>query len=615
MVKRGLYMSEQIRSEHIKIGGMTCVNCQTRIEKALRNTSGVLRANVSYTNGFADVTYDTATVSIGEIRASIERLGYEVLPRQTPPGKKGAGSEVNINRVIGLVIIIAALYFLIPRLNLTNAIPLAEAGMGYGMLFLIGLLTSVHCIAMCGGINLSQCIPQTGGNPLRASVLYNLGRVISYTVVGFMVGAFGSVITLDGAFKGIIQIVAGVFMVIMGVNMLGIFPWLRKLTPRMPSFIAKKVNAGKGKSKSPLIVGLLNGLIPCGPLQAMQIYALSTGSPVKGAVSMLLFSLGTVPLMFGLGALSSLISKKFTHKVMTAGAVFVTVLGLTMFSQGAALSGFSPDNLFPSSQSAAEGDMDEVKIVDGVQLVSSTLSPGSYPRITVQQGIPVKWMIDAPQGTINGCNKSIYIPEYGIEYAFKQGENIIEFMPDDAGRFQYSCWMGMIRGSITVVEQEAEIKSSPKVTAPPQSKESIPVDTLAVAKMTSQDYDGVTYEYQTVTITLTDDGFSPAVVVVQNGIDTEWVIDNQTSDPIKSTIRVPLYNTEIPLGDGENPLSFSPAEDFQFSNGDDTSFGYVKVVGDIEAVDEELIKSEVAAFTPIIYPEVQYERSSGASCH
>lgn len=443
-------MSEQIKSEHIKIGGMTCISCQTRIEKALRNTPGVLRANVSYTDGFADVTYDAVAVSISEIKASIEQLGYDVLPHQTLPDRKGAGSETDANRVIGLVIIIAALYFLISRLNLTNALPLAEAGMGYGMLFLIGLLTSVHCIAMCGGINLSQCIPQIGGSPLRASALYNLGRVISYTVAGFLVGAFGSVITLGGAFKGIVQIIAGVFMVIMGINMLGIFPWFRKLTPRMPSFIAMKVNAEKGKSKSPLIVGLLNGLMPCGPLQAMQIYALSTGSPVKGAISMLIFSLGTVPLMFGLGALSSLVSKKFTHKVMTVGAVFVTVLGLTMFNQGAVLSGLSPGSLFPSSQRTAKGDTDEVRIVDGIQLVSSTLSPGSYPGITVQRGIPVKWTIDAPQGTINGCNKSIFIPEYGIEYAFKQGENIIEFMPDKTGRFQYSCWMGMIRGNITV---------------------------------------------------------------------------------------------------------------------------------------------------------------------
>lgn len=461
-------MSEQIRNEHINIGGMTCISCQTRIEKALRGIPGVVKAEVSYTSGIADVSFDAAAVSMSEIKACIEDLGYEVLPGRSQPGRKDAAGENDLNRVISLVIVIAALYLIISRLDLTSSIPLAETGMGYGMLFLIGLLTSVHCIAMCGGINLSQCIPQTGSNPLRASILYNLGRVISYTTVGFIVGALGSAITLSGVFKGIIQIAAGLFMVVLGFNMLGLFPSLRKFAPRIPSIISKKVNAEKARSKSPLIVGLLNGLMPCGPLQAMQIYALSTGSPVKGAVSMLLFSLGTVPLMFGIGVLSSILTKKFTHKMMTVGAVFVTVLGLVMFSQGAVLSGLASVTLFPSSQNADAGAADEVRIVDGVQIVSSRLSPGSYPMITVQHGIPVRWTIDAPQGTINGCNKSIYIPEYDIEYAFKQGENIIEFMPDKTGRFQYSCWMGMIRGTITVVDDADEdpIGSDQAASAP-----------------------------------------------------------------------------------------------------------------------------------------------------
>jgi sulfite exporter TauE/SafE/copper chaperone CopZ len=434
-------MSDTIKSKHLRIGGMTCANCQNHIEEALRDADGVIKARVSWSRGSADVTYDSDVLTFAAICKIIENSGYEVLPSETPVASG--------NRAIGLIIIIFALFFLISQINLTRSLPLAEAGMSYGMLFLIGLLTSVHCVAMCGGINLSQCIPQTGAkNPVRSSLLYNIGRVISYTIIGGIVGALGSVITFSGAFKGIVQILAGVFMVIMGVNMLGIFPNLRKFQPRLPAGLAKRINIEKAKGKSPLIVGLLNGLMPCGPLQAMQLYALSTGSPLKGAVSMLLFSLGTVPLMFGLGALSSLLSKKFTRKVMTAGAVLVTVLGLTMFSQGAVLSGFAlPKNSQNSELITAE-------IVNGVQLVNSTLESGNYPKITVQAGIPVKWTIDAPKGTINGCNNRMQIPEFELEHKFQTGENIIEFTPTKAGKIPYSCWMGMIRSSITVVETE-----------------------------------------------------------------------------------------------------------------------------------------------------------------
>jgi hypothetical protein len=239
-------------------------------------------------------------------------------------------------------------------------------------------------------------------------------------------------------------------MVLMGINMLGLFPWLRRLNPRMPKALARLVDSGKGKSNSPLIVGLLNGFMPCGPLQAMQIYALSTGNPVTGAASMFLFSAGTVPLMFGLGAVTSIIGKKFTKIVMTAGAVLVVVLGLSMLTQGANLSGIF--NTGTSVSQTGTQNANSTVIENGVQVVRSALSPMRYPAITVQAGMPVKWIIDAPQGSINGCNGTMVINEYGIEHTFKTGENVIEFTPTETGVVPYTCWMGMIRSSITVVE-------------------------------------------------------------------------------------------------------------------------------------------------------------------
>lgn len=95
----------------------------------------------------------------------------------------------------------------------------------------------------------------------------------------------------------------------------------------------------------------------------------------------------------------------------------------------------------------------EIEIVDGVQIVNSTLSSGSYPNITVQAGVPVRWTIEAPEGSINGCNNRIVIQDYDIEYTFHTGENVIEFMPTEAGTVSYSCWMGMIRGSIYVMDE------------------------------------------------------------------------------------------------------------------------------------------------------------------
>lgn len=448
-------MKASLKMEQLRIGGMTCVNCQNSIEKKLRNTPGIRKVKVSYNAGTAAITYDEAAISHKAICGIIKKLDYEVL-------MENQQNTTDTSRVIGLLLIIVSLYFLLEQFGILNMLApgqLVEVGMGYGMLFVIGLVTSVHCVAMCGGINLTQCIPQTerveGESrflALRPAFLYNFGRVISYTAVGFVVGGIGSAITFSNTAQGILKLIAGVFMVIMGINMLDIFPWLRKLNPRMPMFIAGKVNGVKAKNSSPLIVGLLNGFMPCGPLQAMQIYALSTGNPFTGALSMFLFSLGTVPLMFGLGALSSILSKTFTKKIMTAGAVLVVVLGLSMFTQGYSLTGFSNVPAAGNSASVSDGAGGSISIEDGVQVINSTLSPRNYPAITVMAGVPVKWTIDAPQGSINGCNNRMFIKAFGVEHQFKTGENIIEFTPTEAGTFQYSCWMGMIRSTITVAE-------------------------------------------------------------------------------------------------------------------------------------------------------------------
>lgn len=444
----------------LSIGGMTCVSCQNKIERELKRTKGIVSANVSYHSGTADIVYDQGKISLKEIVAVIEKLDYKVLLKKEQ-------QRPDVIKTVCMLAVIIFLYVLLQSTGILNFLvpsQLADAKMGYGMLFVIGLLTSVHCIAMCGGIHLSQCIPQAGqreavnsGKPALycPALAYNLGRVLSYTLVGFVLGLAGFLIGgvgevgISAFLQGLLKIIAGLFMVVMGINMLGIFPWLRKFTIRVPKVLARWVGKEKAKSSRPFIVGILNGFMPCGPLQSMWIVALAAGNPFAGALSMFFFGLGTVPLMLGLGTVVSALGKKFVRQVMTVGAVSVTVLGLAMISQGGSLSGWNFRSVL--TQNSPEADT-QAEVTDGVQIVNSTLSPGRYPNITVQAGVPVKWVIDAPEGSINGCNYKILMRDYGIEYTFQTGENIIEFTPKQPGAIAYSCWMGMIRGNIFVLD-------------------------------------------------------------------------------------------------------------------------------------------------------------------
>lgn len=460
-------MSSSLTTQIFRIANMSCVNCENIIEQTLMKTRGIAKVFVSYSRGLAEITYDEVIIQRDKIVEVLKNAGYYVNEDNQPPVSTKStetARKLNYTDLLSYGIIFFALYLIAKRLGLLDILasfPVAKEGMGYGMIFLIGILTSVHCLAMCGGICLSQCVPKKKAeernrfSAMTPSLLYNLGRVISYTVIGGIVGAVGSVFSFSSMLKGIVQIIAGVFMVIMGLNMLHIFPWLRSLNPRMPKLFAKIIYTSS-TSKSPFYIGVLNGFMPCGPLQAMQIYALSTGSPLKGAFSMFLFSLGTFPLMFTFGALSSFLSKKFASKMMTASAVLVVFLGVLMFNYGLGLWGFQLPSFRVNTTS--EGTKNMAVLEGNVQVITTGLSSGSYEPIVVQKGIPVRWIIKAEKGDLNGCNNSIIIPKLGIRKNLELGDNLIEFTAQESGTITFSCWMGMIRSKITVVDELDQFK-------------------------------------------------------------------------------------------------------------------------------------------------------------
>ena len=433
---------------HLKISGMYCVQCEHKIAKALQNLQGVHNINVSYKKAKAEFESDNS-VPYDSIVKVIENEGYKV-----------AGFADNGLPIKGLVSLAAIiiLYVLLQCTGFLNKFApsqLAQSGMGYGMLFLIGAVTSVHCIAMCGGISLSQSIPDKKDRKKSfiRPVLYNLGRVVSYTVIGAVLGTVGyfigggSAVLVPLTLQGLVKIVAGGIILIMGLRLIGDFSWLQRLSVPLPKGLIKAVGRVSAKAKTPFIIGLLNGFMPCGPLQAMWLIALAGGSPIKGALSRFVFSLGTLPLMLGLGSLVAALGKKFALTVQSVGAVIVAVMGLALLTQGGVLSGILPIALVSSGSAK-----DTAVNIGGVQIVESELKPGGYPEITVQAGVPVRWDIVAEQGSINGCNNIMVCQDLDFEHKLQEGNNIIEFTPESNGDFTYSCWMGMIYGKIHVTE-------------------------------------------------------------------------------------------------------------------------------------------------------------------
>ena len=412
-----------------RVEGMFCPHCEQTILGAVSALPGLSNVQVSYRASTLSADWDRAQLSEKQLADVLADHGYTLKAPRTPL-RDALG-------FLGGVAALALLFLAVDRSPLGTwiaAFPTAKAGMSLGALFLVGLMTSLHCVAMCGGINIAST-----GRTRQSAVWYNLGRVVSYTLIGGLVGALGSAFSLSTAVQAGIQLFAAAFMLLMALNLLGCFRFLP--TFRLP----KKLN-GLFRSRSAFVIGLANGLMPCGPLQAMQLFALSTGSWYMGALSMLCFSLGTVPLMLGIGLVSGKLNRRFSGPMRIASAALIAVMGMSMLQNALALSGLSA----PAAVQPEIREDGTAYLADGVQLVHTTLDYRSYAPITVKAGIPVRWTITADSSVLNGCNEALVIPEYGIQKGLAPGDNVIEFTPTEAGAFPYSCWMGMIRSTITV---------------------------------------------------------------------------------------------------------------------------------------------------------------------
>ena len=175
-------MEQKLITKTLKIDGMTCVNCQNKIERELKNTKGIVGAKVNYSKGIAIVTFDASVIHLAGIEKVIEKLDYQVI-KQGQLSNNITNNKSNNLQIVGVVFIILALYMIISRFggfSIFNSFPEAKEGMGYGVLFVIGLLTSIHCVAMCGGINLSQCVPNQLTNLEKGSKISKLRPSLLY---------------------------------------------------------------------------------------------------------------------------------------------------------------------------------------------------------------------------------------------------------------------------------------------------------------------------------------------------------------------------------------------------------------------------------------------------
>ena len=424
---------------YVKIDGITCDNCRNKIKKELLRIKEI--KDVEITKDIAKIT-SSKEIDEANIINVINSLDYFTKKDYISENIKDIDSNIKLKEFIFILVLILLLIFLIKKIfgyNIFNIIPTIGNNITYGMLFITGLLTSIHCISMCGAINLMATFTKENKVNLKKPIFYNLGRLISYTFLGGIVGLIGSVISVNEKINGLIIIFASIIMFLMSLSMLNVIKF-RLLKLKLKNRI---------KTNNSFIVGLLNGFMPCGPLQAVQVYALSTGSFIKGMLSMFLFCLGTIPLMFSIGVVLNVVNGRKRIILNKVASVLILLLSIGMLFRGLSTIGINYNTLFNNyknyTASTIYNDYQEVKI---------DLSYGSYDDIIVKKGKKVKLIINVQEKYLTGCNNVLMINEFNIKKKLEVGENIIEFTPDKVGTYKMSCWMNMINNNIKVIDDE-----------------------------------------------------------------------------------------------------------------------------------------------------------------
>ncbi len=338
------------------------------------------------------------------------------------------------------------------------------------VVFLTGLTVGgLTCLAVQGGLLASVIAAReeeevekgvNTKNPVRPTLAFLAAKLVAYTLLGFLLGAFGGAIGINSTTQVIMQGAAGLYMIAIAFNLLNIHPIFRYAVIQPPRFLVRKVrNQSKSKDLfAPAFLGAMTIFIPCGTTLAMEALAISSANPIVGAAIMAVFVLGTTPVFFGVGWLTGVLGDTFRTKFLKIAAFGVLYLGITSFN-GALVAGGSPvslqaiTNIFVvQNQNVSQNNAESPKLVDGFQQVEIAVTASGYSPsyIKVKKDVPVKLTLVSQDAY--SCASAFRIPSLNyVKNLPPNGKEVVTFTPKAAGQIAFSCSMGMYTGVIEVL--------------------------------------------------------------------------------------------------------------------------------------------------------------------
>lgn len=319
----------------LHVSGTHCNSCKIFIEDTLNEHTGIEHVQVNlkdHTVSF-DTTLDDSTHSLADVLTEkIKHNGYTLTPERRETVREGSVFW----QALPLGLAVLALFFLVQKSGIVNF------GLGGTVTpvtsLIIGLIASVSsCLAVVGGLvlSLSATVSQDKVSDVRPMILFHVGRLVSFALLGGALGALGGAVGVSFTFTSILGTIASVVMILLGLNLVGV---LERAHITLPASTFRFFQNVEHKTAAPFVVGAGTFFLPCGFTQAMQVVALSSGSFFSGLLIMTAFALGTLPMLalLSFGSASFANSRYAPLFFNTAGVV---VVGLGIFTLLAGLAG------------------------------------------------------------------------------------------------------------------------------------------------------------------------------------------------------------------------------------------------------------------------------------
>ncbi|MHB8961230.1 MAG: urease accessory protein UreH domain-containing protein, partial [Candidatus Limnocylindrales bacterium] len=440
---------------------------------------------------------------------------------------------------------------------------------------MLGLAAGVStCMALVGGLVLGMSASYQSSRPegtgkaaqMRPALVLVGGRVLGYTLFGALLGALGASVAMPPQLTAVLMIGVAIVMLLLGTRLTGLSPRLAGWSPTLPMGLGRRLGlAGDGAPAAysdtrAATLGALTFFLPCGFTQAIQIFALSTGSPVYAAALLGTFAIGTAPGLLGLAGLPLVVPSRAKPTLLRLVGVLVIGFALLNGSAGLRLSGFALPSIVGTANAADPG----VLGADGVERITTYQKADGYSpsNVTVYAGYPVEWTVVS--SSTSTCAASIFAPGVDIRARLSLGPNTFKLPALPAGVLRYTCAMGMYAAQITVVPKPANAGASGPANAPaaaaasapaaPPPPAASPATAAAPAAPASSPARAAAAAVQEVRTYQDEGGYGPGDATIAAGIPTKWHVDSRSQYGCSAYIVVPSLGISVTLKPGDNVI-------------------------------------------------------------